>query len=332
MLPRLCSVTMRCENKIYQKWHSLRKSIRMYKTIPEFNRQFMISVSLGLIIGSFITYMLIILNNSHRRITAGPSIDPGSHGNDEEFHRIEDHTVAKKLYEKVRVLCWVMTQPKYHEKRAKHVKATWGKRCNELLFMSSVEDSSLPSIALHGVKEDQEYLWGKTKEAFRYVYKHYLDKADWFLKADDDTYVIVENLRYMLMPYNSSDPIYFGCRFKPYVNQGYMSGGAGYVLSREAVKRFVEISLRNATGCRIHENYGPEDLEIGRCLESAQVKAGDSRDSLGRNRFLPLFPQRHLIPGEMWEETPWYWIYMYYKGEEDSSVVNKTFEYVKSWE
>ncbi|CAH1996359.1 unnamed protein product [Acanthoscelides obtectus] len=253
MLPRLCSVTMRCENKIYQKWHSLRKSIRMYKTIPEFNRQFMISVSLGLIIGSFITYMLIILNNSHRRITAGPSIDP---------------------------------------------------------------DSSLPSIALHGVKEDQEYLWGKTKEAFRYVYKHYLDKADWFLKADDDTYVIVENLRYMLMPYNSSDPIYFGCRFKPYVNQGYMSGGAGYVLSREAVKRFVEISLRNATGCRIHENYGPEDLEIGRCLESAQVKAGDSRDSLGRNRFLPLFPQRHLIPGEMWEETPWYWIYMYYKGEE----------------
>ncbi|CAH1996361.1 unnamed protein product [Acanthoscelides obtectus] len=269
MLPRLCSVTMRCENKIYQKWHSLRKSIRMYKTIPEFNRQFMISVSLGLIIGSFITYMLIILNNSHRRITAGPSIDP---------------------------------------------------------------DSSLPSIALHGVKEDQEYLWGKTKEAFRYVYKHYLDKADWFLKADDDTYVIVENLRYMLMPYNSSDPIYFGCRFKPYVNQGYMSGGAGYVLSREAVKRFVEISLRNATGCRIHENYGPEDLEIGRCLESAQVKAGDSRDSLGRNRFLPLFPQRHLIPGEMWEETPWYWIYMYYKGEEDSSVVNKTFEYVKSWE
>lgn len=55
------------------------------------------------------------------------------------------------------------------------------------------------------------------------------------------SYVILENLRYMLMPYKPSDPIYFGCRFKPYVKQGYMSGGAGYVLSKEAVRRFVEV-------------------------------------------------------------------------------------------
>lgn len=47
----------------------------------------------------------------------------------------------------------------------------------------------------------------------------------------------------MLMPYKSSDPIYFGCRFKPYVKQGYMSGGAGYVLSKEAVRKFVEVMI-----------------------------------------------------------------------------------------
>lgn len=56
-------------------------------------------------------------------------------------------------------------------------------------------------------------------------------------------YVIVENLRYMLFPHKPSEPIYYGCRFKPYVKQGYMSGGAGYVLSKEAVKRFIEVTL-----------------------------------------------------------------------------------------
>ena len=71
------------------------------------------------------------------------------------------------------------------------------------------------------------------------MYEHYKDEADWFLKADDDTYTVVENLRYMLQPYNATTPIYFGCKFKPYVSQGYMSGGAGYVLSKEALKRFV---------------------------------------------------------------------------------------------
>ena len=56
---------------------------------------------------------------------------------------------------------------------------------------------------------------------------NFRDQADWFMKADDDTYVVVENLRYMLQSHKPTDPIYFGCKFKPIVKQGYMSGGAG---------------------------------------------------------------------------------------------------------
>lgn len=236
----------------------------------------------------------------------------GAHGNDEDFHKDED-IVARKMAEKVRVLCWIMTSPSNHEKKARHIKATWGKRCNILLFMSTSNDTSLPSVDL-GIKEGRDYLWSKTKESFKYVHKHYLDQVDWVLKADDDTYVIVENLRFMLSAYKPTEPIYLGCRFKPFVKQGYMSGGAGYVLSKEAVKRFVEKAIPDKDKCR-QDHGGAEDVEIGICLEKVGVKAGDSRDPQGRGRFFPFVPDHHITVGHT-DKNFWYWNYIYYPVKE----------------
>ena len=106
--------------------------------------------------------------------------------------------------------------------------------------MSSKEDEDLPTVKLK-VGEGRDNLWGKTKNAFKYVYQNHFEEYDWFVKADDDTYMIIENLRYLLKDHNSSYPVYFGRKFKPYVTQGWMSGGAGYVLSKEALRRFVEV-------------------------------------------------------------------------------------------
>lgn len=100
-----------------------------------------------------------------------------------------NETLADKLFNEVRILCWIMTTPANHKTKAIHVKNTWGQRCNKLLFMSSSADLELGSIALP-VKEGRNTLWDKTKIAFQYVYKHHFDDADWFLKADDDKWVI----------------------------------------------------------------------------------------------------------------------------------------------
>ncbi|XP_063064699.1 glycoprotein-N-acetylgalactosamine 3-beta-galactosyltransferase 1-B-like [Engraulis encrasicolus] len=201
----------------------------------------------------------------------------------------EDSHVADELYKKVRILCWVMTRPSNLQTKARHVKSTWSRYCNVVVFMSSVDDPDLPAVGL-GTGEGRDQLYWKTIRAFHYVLEKHGDEADWFLKADDDTFVVVDNLRWILSNHMAEEPIYFGKRFKPFVKQGYMSGGAGYVLSKEALKRFVE-GFR--TKVCTHTS-SVEDLALGQCMEKMGVVAGDSRDTLHRETFHPFVPEQHM--------------------------------------
>ena len=94
-----------------------------------------------------------------------------------------------------------MTRPQNLEKKAKHVKATWAQHCNKVLFISSEENQDFPTVGLK-TKEGREQLYRKTIKTFQFVYDHYLEDADWFMKAYDDTYVILDNLRWLLSKYN----------------------------------------------------------------------------------------------------------------------------------
>nr|XP_002731370.1 PREDICTED: glycoprotein-N-acetylgalactosamine 3-beta-galactosyltransferase 1-like [Saccoglossus kowalevskii] len=191
-----------------------------------------------------------------------------------------------KLTEKVRILCWLATNPNYAVKRLPHVINTWGSRCDKMVYFSSFEDNDVPIVKLD-IPEGPSFLWGKTKAAFAYIYKNYFNDYDWFLKADDDSFIIIENLRYFLQQYDTSQPLYFGHKLVNHrVNQTFNSGGAGYVLSKSALRRFVECGIPNPSKCS-PINVGKEDLEMAKCLEKLGVVMGDTRDPLGRQRFIP---------------------------------------------
>ena len=63
-------------------------------------------------------------------------------------------------------------------------KLYYNNSMNTKVYLPS--DKSLPSIDLN-ITEDRHHLWGKTKAAFKYIYYHHMDDADWFMKTDDDT-------------------------------------------------------------------------------------------------------------------------------------------------
>lgn len=285
----------------------------------------------GIFLGILLTLIYFRLNRpivwvlpNNRQVLVQHPVHFDVDGNDSHHHEGAHFKDALKEYNETRILCWVMTNPKNHQSKCKPIKETWGRRCNILLFMSSETDYSLPSVALN-VPEGRENLWLKTKAAWMYVRKHHLYHADWFLKADDDTYTIVENLRHFVSPFNTEKPLYFGRRFKPFGS--YNSGGAGYVFSREAVRRFADV-IKDKSRCP--EASFAEDVEVGRCLAKTGVTAGYTLDKRGREMFHPLPPEHHLIPGYLDKK---FWIYSYnfhpYKdGPECCSDYSITFHYI----
>ena len=59
-----------------------------------------------------------------------------------------------------------------------------------------------------------------------------------------------------------------------------MTGGAGYVLSKEAARLFVS-GQGDKDKCRPRDK-GPEDVEMSRCLQRMGVSFIDTRDKYGR--------------------------------------------------
>lgn len=218
-----------------------------------------------------------------------------------DIHHKGGDKVAKELAKKVRVLCWVMTSPDNLRSKAKAVKESWGKRCNTLLFMSSEEDKELPAVGL-----GRTDVWTKTRAAWKYIHDYHINDADWFFKADDETFAIVENLRLLLAPYNTENAHYFGRWYKPAASE-YHSEAAGYVFSRKTLQFFRQ-AMDSPDKCS--EVSIGEEGNVGACLAAVGIHPDDSRDSQNREKFHPFPPENHVVPAL---DQPDSWLHKYNK-------------------
>ena len=91
---------------------------------------------------------------------------------------------------------------------------SWAKKCDnfKLVLLLDNDTSDLADYILQppGLLNDTySELTDKVLYTLKYVFSEYPD-YDWYMKADDDTYVFTDNLRWFLSQKNSSQPVTYG--------------------------------------------------------------------------------------------------------------------------
>ena len=186
------------------------------------------------------------------------------------------------------------------DSKVKTVEGTWAKRCNNYYFLANTKRRG-PHIINNKLDETRNNLMGKVKNAYKYVYDNLLNEFDWIFKADDDTYAIIENMRFLLSHYNSSENSYLGYHFNRYVHNGYMSGGAGYVISNAGFRKLVEEGIRKENCNPVPTKVDPEvseDINIAKCLNKTGVSVLSSLDVFKRETFHP-YPLHQYLTGSL---------------------------------
>ncbi|KAH8312943.1 hypothetical protein KR067_003390 [Drosophila pandora] len=199
---------------------------------------------------------------------------------------------------------------------AKYVKRTWGKHCNVLLFVSGDVDGELEPYVPVANSTDT---WTMVHKGLIHAFQMFGDKADWFLRAEDYNFVVLENLRYMIdhKKYLPTQPIYFGYELENiYTHEPFIFFKSGYVLSHEALKRYTDLSKDLQNEHCVHMEGFTEDVELQRCLSYVNVTTVDCRDELGHETFSPIPMDYHFMEG--YSFIPWLKNLSFKKVEEET--------------
>uniref|UniRef100_A0A0N4ZZF8 N-acetylgalactosaminide beta-1,3-galactosyltransferase n=1 Tax=Parastrongyloides trichosuri TaxID=131310 RepID=A0A0N4ZZF8_PARTI len=206
--------------------------------------------------------------------------------------------VSNELKNRVKIFCIILSTPKNKHTRAEAQKKTWLKRCNGYVYASSKNDPSLPSIKA-SKNDGYRNAYVKIKNGIIWAWEKYGKMYDYYMKVDDDSYVIMENLRTFLLKKNPDSHGYYGFKLKSQLHNGeifdYIQGGSGYVLSRRTVALLYNKGFNNKKFCT-QGLKKIDDTEIGVCMKNLGIKPHNSIDIKRKNLFSPANPSQITSP------------------------------------
>lgn len=189
---------------------------------------------------------------------------------------IIDLKTDETIYNSNRTLVFVgvMTAEQYLTTRARAVFETWAQDLPGRIAFFSSEVSRAPGLPLIPLRSvDDSY--PPQKKSFLmllYMYEHYGDRFEWFMRADDDVYVRGDKLGEFLRSVDSRKPQFIGQAGRGTnserdalaldYNENFCMGGPGVLISRETLRRVAP----HVKYCLKHLYTTHEDVELGRCV------------------------------------------------------------------
>ena len=157
------------------------------------------------------------------------------------------------------------------------------------------DDPTMPFVYLNMSKDEYARITEKTILTLLYVYDTHMADFDWLVRANDDTYLVMENMRSFLAHKCPTQKVVYGKVLRYYRHarkythgdnrRGFLQGGSGVLMSREAVRLFGAEMRRDPSFCVMLDGTA-EDQEMSDCFRKLGVYPGETRDSLNRERFL----------------------------------------------
>lgn len=222
-----------------------------------------------------------------------------------------------------KIYCMVPTIWSNEKKRKlSAIAETWGPKCDILKFFVDDDlEGQIPDrfpgtnfeiVRLQMVRRNGStagvdgkairHIVEKMVKSWRYIFENDLETAEWFLKVDDDTYLIPENLVKWIQftGWKPTEPHYFGHKLFSGDTRPNFISGVCTVLSRAAVEKLgtrlktikVEYGPRsnfpNSHGQCIERDGATEELVISKCLSEVGVFAKEATEGGTKEIVLPL--------------------------------------------
>lgn len=138
-------------------------------------------------------------------------------------------------------ICYIIsTCDKYLQSRVKFQMDTMFKNVDksDIYYLTSKPDTENRHFGWHCMDDTQNITW----KYIHFIYNMNIPDYDWYILIDDDTFVFEKRLCNLLAKYDSNDNYYIGKELDHIQSDFclYMSGGAGYAISKSLYSLITE--------------------------------------------------------------------------------------------